>query len=226
PTSGTTTSGTTATGTTATGAGGAPGTTVGTTGTSGGAPPGGGPGTGGTGGIVPPGDAGPMADLGKACAGPTDCGGGLQCVKSTDKTWLAQGGPAHGYCSIPCMNQSTCAPYGGLCVDMSALSTDPPNPWCLQACAWGGTSSTDPMARAAKCHGRTDIACFQGAATDAGLPPAFCSPTCSQDSDCGTRKCDPASSLCVDTPTAGAALGTKCTTANDTCAGGCIPLAK
>ena len=215
----TTTSTTTAPTTTTQGAGGAPSTTQG----SGGAPPGGGPGTGGNGGGTPPPDGGGSADLGKVCAAPADCGGGLQCVRATDSSWL-KGGPAHGYCSLPCMAQATCAPFGGICVDMSLTAT--PDPWCLQACTWGGTSTSDPVARAAKCHGRTDVACYQGAADDAGLPPAFCSPTCSQDSDCGTRKCDPANSVCVDTPTAGAALGTKCTTTADTCAGGCIPLTK
>jgi hypothetical protein len=200
------------------GAGGAPTTTQG----AGGAPPGGGPGKGGAGGSTPPPDGG-SADLGKACAGPADCTGGLQCVRATDSTWL-KGGPAHGYCSLPCMLQATCAPFGGICVDMSLTVT--PDPWCLQACTWGGTSSSDPVARAAKCHGRTDVACYQGPADDAGVPPAFCSPTCSQDSDCGTRKCDPANSVCVDTPPTGGALGTKCNPMADTCAGGCIPLTK
>jgi hypothetical protein len=122
------------------------------------------------------------------------------------------------------MNHSMCTPLGGICVDMSATAT--PDGWCLQGCAWGGNSSTDPAARMAKCHGRNDVACFQGSATDAGLPPAFCTPTCSQDSDCGTRKCDPATSLCVDTPNPGGALGTKCNPMMDMCAGVCVPLAK
>jgi hypothetical protein len=173
--------------------------------------------------VIPP-DGGSSGDLGKACTGPADCTGGLQCVKSTDTTWLNSGGPAHGYCSMPCMSHATCIPLGGICVDMSATAT--PNPWCLQACTWGGTSTSDPAARAAKCHGRQDVACFQPPADDAGTPPAFCSPTCSQDSDCGTRKCDPASNVCVDTPSTGGALGTKCTPSNDTCAGTCVPLTK
>lgn len=225
-----TTGTTTGTGTTTTGAG---SVTAGSGGAAGSGPPGTGgstvTGTGGatgSGGARPP-DGGPPAtsDLGKACAATTDCTGGLTCVRTSDTTWLNQGGPAHGYCSIGCVNQTTCAPWGGVCVDMSFLITDPPNPWCLEACTFGGGSSTNATARAAKCHGRTDVACFQGSATDAGLPPAFCEPICSQDSDCAAgRRCDPASSVCVSTTPIGGALGTKCTTTADTCAGACVPL--
>jgi hypothetical protein len=222
---GTATGATTSTGSVTAGSGGAAGSVL--TGAGGSTATGGATGSGGgttTGGGPPP-DAGPTSDLGKACAAPADCTGGLTCVRTSDSTWLNQGGPAHGYCSIACVNQATCAPRGGVCVDMSFLVTDPPNPWCLQACTFGGGSSTNAAARAAKCHGRTDVACVQGAATDAGLPPAFCEPICSQDSDCaGGRRCDPASSVCVSTTPTGAALGTKCTPTADTCAGACVPL--
>jgi len=56
-----------------------------------------------------------------------------------------------------------------------------------------------------------------------------CVPLCVTDADCGTRKCEAASGLCVDAPMPGKAIGAGCTVtrgmSNTECAGGlCLPI--
>src|SRR5262249_56370081 len=152
------------------------------------------------------GDTSAAANLGKACAATTDCGPGLQCLRATDMVLAGTGGPANGYCTIPCTGDATCTPLGGLCVDYRLNATDPAEAYCFQTCTYGGTD------RASKCHGRSEVGCFQDATSGA----AACLPTCSQDSDCPTgRRCDPQTNVCVDTPTPGASTGAHCVVNQD-----------
>jgi hypothetical protein len=149
-------------------------------------------------------DATPASNLAKMCMADGDCGGGLTCLRASD-TILANGGPAHGYCSLACTGDSTCLPYGGTCVnvtpDAGALQGQ-----CLLSCSYG---AIDPN----KCRGRSDLGC-----SSAGL----CVPVCGQDTDCpSARKCDFATGVCADTLTTGGQLGSYCTNGS-MCAGTCI----
>jgi hypothetical protein len=209
--------------------GGAGGATAGAGGTSGGGKGGTTTASGGASGqdagapdVPRPADAGAetsaaAADLGKACSADTDCGPGLQCLKATDKVLAGTGGPAGGYCTIPCTSDSTCAPLAGVCIDYKLNTTDPAEAYCFQTCVFGGTD------RLSKCQGRTNVGCF----FDNTSNTSACVPTCSQDSDCPAgRKCDPQFNLCMDTPTAGDPLGAHCTpdpnTGASSCAGVCL----
>jgi hypothetical protein len=178
-----------------------------------------GSGTGGASAADAGGDTGAAANLGKACAAATDCGPGLQCLRATDMVLAGTGGPANGYCTIPCTADATCTPLGSLCVNFALNATDPPQAYCFQTCTYGSTD------RASKCHGRADVGCFLDQTSGASA----CLPTCSQDSDCPTgRRCDPQTNVCVDTPAAGAAVGAHCvadqTTGTSNCAGVCVTL--
>jgi hypothetical protein len=158
------------------------------------------------------------ANVAKACSADTDCGPGLQCLKPTDQVLAGTGGPAHGYCTVACTDDATCAPLGGYCIDYRLNTTDPPEAYCLKSCVWGD------LDRTSKCQGRPDVGCQQD--TTSGL--AACVPMCSQDVDCPTgRKCDLRTNVCVDSPSTGDRMGVHCTadaTGNSTCAGICLQI--
>jgi hypothetical protein len=150
-------------------------------------------------------DATAPSNLAKTCMVDTDCGGGLTCLKATDTT-LAGGGPAHGYCSLPCTGNSTCAPYGGTCANVAPADAGALQGQCLLSCSYGILDLN-------KCRGRSDLGC-----SSAGL----CVPVCGQDTDCpAARKCDFATGVCADTLTTGGQLGSYCMNSS-MCAGTCI----
>jgi hypothetical protein len=181
------------------------------------APPREGDGKGGTSG------EGPTAAVGARCAQDGDCTGGLTCIRSTSNEFLG-GGPAGGYCSLNCASDVECTAIDeeSECV----VSAEGAAGLCLRTCL-----SQDPRSLAEnKCLGRVDLACnseaYLGLAPFSGSRQAgWCYPQCASDADCGSRRCDLARGLCVDTLTEGLPIGSRCTQHAD-CAGRlCIGLA-
>ena len=150
---------------------------------------------------------GGFGPLGAACKSDAECGSGLTCFKSTDDV-APGGGAPNGLCTKDCTGSAaTCSEYGGVCVQLDALST---KAYCLEDCDIGPNI--------AKCHDRRDMACSP---LDKGFA---CVPICRDDSDCGTRKCDLAKGLCATQPTPGLPIGAPCSKDAD-CAGDlCVPL--
>jgi hypothetical protein len=145
--------------------------------------------------------------------------GGLTCLKPSDKLIFGSGGPAGGYCTMPCTAQTVtaCTGIGGACVNLALNTTDPPAAYCMLPCNFG-TMET-------KCQSRSDVACT---IINQMTMQAVCLPTCSQNDQCPAgRQCDPDLAVCVDTPTGGDPLGVHCAADPDaaaTCAGTCIAL--
>jgi hypothetical protein len=137
------------------------------------------------------------------------------CLKAT-ATALAGGGPAHGYCTVPCTDDATCAPLDGFCVDYQTNPQGPAEAYCLKRCVFGD------LDRTAKCQGRADVACYQ----DTSSSLQACLPMCSQDSDCPAgRKCDLQNNVCSDASPTGDRMGAHCTQdamGNSSCAGICL----
>jgi hypothetical protein len=172
-------------------------------------------------------DAGPRGNgtLGGTCRANSDCVAGLSCIKSSDDLGARPGGVGNGLCTADCtVNANACAAFGGICVAIDITSGGAvTKATCFESCAIG---PNPPGAPAFKCHGRLDAACepLNQAETLFG-----CVPLCVTDADCGSRKCDAASGLCVDAPMTGKPLGSGCTIVrgelNTECAGGlCLPI--
>jgi hypothetical protein len=169
-------------------------------------------GTGGAGGSG-------TSSLGAPCTSDAQCGGGLTCIKTSDNlSNLSPGGVPNGMCTRDCTNdQMACGPLGGICVGIDgSADAGVSKAACFETCAIGtGT----------KCHARQDMAC-EPVNRDETI--FSCIPICVTDSDCGTRKCDVGSGLCVETVTPGKPVGSGCTASrmsNNECAGGlCLPI--
>lgn len=146
--------------------------------------------------------------LGKQCLQDSDCKGGLTCVKETSND-LSIGGPAGGLCTHQCTVDTDCQDVdpNGACVQFDSASQ---TGVCLQGCTPGTTSGQ-------KCQGRSNMACDSR---------GFCVPTCTDDLDCGTRKCNLGSGVCVDQITGTLPLGSACNprAMPDVCAGVCRTL--
>jgi hypothetical protein len=161
------------------------------------------------------------ANLGKPCTATAACGAGLICLLPTDTAIFGSGGPANGYCTAACTSAdvaAACTAANGTCTNMGP-DMNTPQVYCLRNCTHGMAGRTG------KCLSRPEVACTRLTASDGGVGKDVCIPTCSQDSDCPTgRVCDEATSVCVATQSAGAALGTHCepTGTTTTCAGRCL----
>jgi len=184
-------------------------------------------GTGGAGGSggAPPGST----NLGKACAADAECGAGFTCIRSSDNLSgdpTSPGGPGNGLCVVDCTTDPmACGPTGGICVaiDIAPDGGTVSKAACFEACTIGPNPPAPPVV---KCHGRQDVACEP---VNQAETLFACIPLCVTDADCGGRKCDPSSGLCVETPMAGKTIGSGCTVtrgqANNECAGGlCLPI--
>lgn len=150
----------------------------------------------------------PRLPVGASCSTDADCGG-LTCLKSTDTVPTFGGGPAGGYCTRECtpastdagaLNsaQATCSAINPL-ADCVRLDASTLKAYCFLSCLPG------QFPQAYKCGGRADLACYPLSSS-----LGFCTPTCSTDADCGSRKCDLGSGYCTDPKPAGAPMGTPC----------------
>lgn len=156
-------------------------------------------------------DAGPW--FGIPCGSDVDCGGGFKCLRPTDDLGPDLGGWPNGICTLRCTAAGNeCGALGGVC--LLGTQTD-------GVCTEGCTTGT-PVAGTSKCHDRRDEICIIAPVG----PLSWCYPLCAGDGDCGSRRCNFASGLCVDNPpTTGAPLGSPCM-ADSECFGElCIPLA-
>jgi hypothetical protein len=142
-----------------------------------------------------PDPATPEAFLGTPCASDDDCSEGVCLSESGDDFGLG-GGPAGGYCSLPCEVTEDCLEAGAVC------ATTPGGSYCLKGCA-----VEDPGV-----CGRDVSACVSLG------PAAACLPVCAADADCQGRVCDGELGLCVD---AASVPPPQCTTDADCDAGSC-----
>lgn len=186
------------------------------------------PRTDGTGGTT--GDTPLTAFVGRACTTDAQCGEGLTCFTSSGNDFLGGGAP-NGYCTINCNEDAECS-----AVDRASqcVATIPGSPGlCLRTCRsfvqGPGQDTRAAALQENKCLGRIDLVCqseaFLGLAEYESLrQQGWCTPQCGSNEDCPGRSCDLARGVCVDTPTAGLAIGERC--AGDAeCAGGlCVRL--
>lgn len=148
--------------------------------------------------------------VGRNCEDDASCGEGLTCFRSGANDFFGAG-PAGGYCSLQCVDESECAAIDPASTCDSGL--------CLRACR-----SQDPTsAQENKCLGRRDVACqseaYLGLASFTGArQPGLCLPQCGSDEDCDGRFCDLARGLCTSAQPTGAEVGAACET-DDDCAG-------
>jgi len=124
--------------------------------------------------------------LGAQCGSDTDCVQGLSC-------WHDDGVedryPAHGLCTVACEDDATCSSLslGAKCV-LPWSGATPGSKRCVEACKakTPGFSSATAGMPADKCHGRNDMACYEGR----------CGPRCNDDSACSTGKCSAKTGYC------------------------------
>ncbi|MET0413834.1 MAG: hypothetical protein ABW217_21170 [Polyangiaceae bacterium] len=147
----------------------------------------------------PPPDPDDAENLGKACQSDGDCGGNLDCLTADGDPFGVGGGPAGGYCSMPCAGPDEC-PGDGVCATIEANGGG----LCLRGCVEGVPADC----------ARSQVECV-----DIGVP--VCLPSCTSDEGCGDRVCD--GGLCVDAPEPECSSDTDCTSgevcdlASDTC---------
>jgi len=172
------------------------------------------PGGGGYGGAINMG-------LGRACAVDAECGQGLQCIRPNSGAFDGEG-PAKGYCTTSCIDDSTCAQIkpGANCHELAFGKG-----FCFEGCQFGPNSLTafDPK----KCHGRQEVACTPVYDASGALMQGECAPRCNAHTDCGFGlKCSPRTGFCTTVLPTGKDLGESCTVAGDsgveTCKGNCV----
>jgi hypothetical protein len=153
-----------------------------------------------------------VVKLGTSCSTDKDCDAGGKCITAASNSPVLGGGAVNGYCSKDCLADVDC-PGKNACIIPSGESKGE----CFLNCTIGPQlmsykEELDPM----KCHGREDVRC------DARGQLSVCMPTCGKDSQCGARKCDPATAACVDklAKPNGKATGASCKS-SDECGGYC-----
>ena len=158
------------------------------------------------GGTTTGGAGGASASLGATCSSNAECSSGLTCIKPTDNlSDQSLGGFGNGLCTVDCTSNPSICGIAGVCVTMDPAATATARAYCFESCTVGPALPAPPVA---KCHRRPDVACRP---VNNAETVFACIPICAGDADCGTRKCDIASGLCVDTPTAGKPIGSGCT---------------
>jgi hypothetical protein len=158
-----------------------------------------------------------IALIGAACEASGGCGAGLDCLpEETDS--FGVGGPAGGYCTMPCNDSADCTALDrtSTCGVIAGRS------FCLRTC-----QSQDPAEGENKCLERPDLTCVSLAASGDEEPteaPQFgiCAPSCQSDESCGDRRCDLAAGLCRNEPRAGDIIGASCSEPAACAAGLCL----
>ncbi len=151
-----------------------------------------------------------VSKLATSCTTDKDCGTDLVCI-TTGSANFNGGGPAGGYCTLPCTGTTDPAcdalePGGASCFNLGTAAA--PNWSCLLACVQGGDFDT----AANKCQGRSDLTCYDVSST--ATPRPFCIPMCATDKECGDGSyCDLGAGTCTKTKPTGDPVGTACTPA-------------
>lgn len=165
---------------------------------------------------------GGASKLAESCISDADCGPDLKCSLSSADDAVFGGGPAGGYCTKSCADDSEC-PSGGLC--LAGTENGPKE--CILPCSQGPELMyiNDPLDDT-KCHAREDLMC---APLDAQFTQGGCLPTCGKDDQCDNgRVCDPRLGVCVDPAKVNKGLpaGSDCDPMADPpdCAGICLTL--
>ena len=177
---------------------------------------------------MPPARPGPVRPdvMGAPCTADTDCGSNLFCwTESTASLAGLPGGPAGGYCTARCQQDTTCQAleqFAG-CV---TFALDTPG-LCFAGCISEGPTE-------GKCLGRSNLACwsipelFGQAKSQMFLDRGLCFPKCDSDEDCPGRRCNRASrvAVCSDDPPRPelGAIGDPCTASSDCTFGLCRDL--
>jgi hypothetical protein len=184
------------------------GTILGTGGGGGGGGAGG-RGTGGVGGVAG------ASPLGRKCLQASECKTGLTCL-TADSDAFNPGGPAGGMCTLACTTDDECIAFDptSLCVGFDSANNVN---FCLQGC-------TEGIPSANKCQGRSDLVCTSLVDQNGNPTVSACQPSCGSDFDCGARKCDFRTGICVDQTAGTLPIGSPCdaAAATDPCNGICV----
>ncbi len=135
----------------------------------------------------------PPPSVGAACSTDADCVAGLTCLTAEGDGYFSLGGPAGGYCTMPCTELEQCR-----AVDAQASC------WLDAAICVRDCFSKNPEPGEAKCFDRSDVVCHSFAASGAepfttARQGGYCRPLCGSDADCpGNRICHPRVGFCVE----------------------------
>lgn len=176
---------------------------------------------GATGGTGATGGSTAQTALGRACATDAECGpDGLTCEQASDTNFDGEG-PAKGYCTIACTDDTTCAPFSGADPAVCAPFVNG-QAFCFEGCTFGPSGNNAFILT--KCHGRTEVACTP---MDDPFTKAACLPQCNADADCGGGglTCNAKTGQCGTTVLTGLPLGSTCVQdlegGTDACKGRC-----
>lgn len=150
--------------------------------------------------------------VGARCETDADCASGATCLAEATTQWRGvAGGPAGGYCSLPCTDNADCQALDSQSTCQSFAPAE--GSYCIRGCL-----SKDPDAGEAKCLNRPDVACISVAAQGDPENPfmaerqvGYCGPRCGSNSDCsGGRFCHRSAGLCTTNIAPGGAIGSRC----------------
>lgn len=144
--------------------------------------------------------------LGDRCQGDADCISGLGCLQASSLDYFGFGGPAGGYCTVPCDGVEVCDSFF-----LDSLCLRDPNDQSTGLCVRHCTTQA-PASGENKCFNRPDVVCNSLAAagqqTFLGTrQDGFCRPLCASDAECpGERICHPSGGMCVEPESAATGL--------------------
>ncbi len=150
-----------------------------------------------------------VAIVGARCASDAECAPGATCFTAEGNDYLGAGGPAGGYCTMPCADSAECIASDpqSLCVPMGPNGAR----YCIRACL-----SKEPLPGESKCLNRPELVCVSVAADGVealapGAQPGYCAPRCGSNADCPQgRVCHRQAGICTDAPSPGLPSGSRC----------------